>query len=221
MKATTALLPTLSTLLHSTSAFVNYVTFDANSSAPTDGYQTFRANDRAANETHAVSFSYASNSNQNWTWTLKTSDVHMPNITGTNLDTAQPNGPANPHVAFTTYDFSWPQGGSLNDAVKQSSDQNNGAYAPSCMYLIWAQFPLNVSSKYDPSSSDCTGALGEACVKAIVGNMTASTRCETNNFPPYLKYRDECADSFGAIEGGGWATQAYGESCDICMKIPG
>ncbi|KAK4502601.1 hypothetical protein PRZ48_006027 [Zasmidium cellare] len=208
MKNTAVTLSVLSTLLHSTTAFVNYVVFNANSSGPTDGYQTFSAADRMPNETHAVTWNYASNLNQNWTWTVKSSNVLMPNLTKGNVDDAA-NWTANGHVAYTTYDFSWPQGGSLNAAVKNASEQNNGAYSPSCMYMLWANFPLNVSAKYDPSSSDCTSALGAECVKAITGNISASTTCSANDFPSYSKYRDVCADSFGAIDGDGLATQGY------------
>lgn len=213
MKTITITLSVLATFLESASAVLgnaNYVAFDANSSAPRDGYQIFRNADRTPNETHAVGFKFASTNNQNWTWTLKASDVVMPNSTGTNLDTLEPNPPANAHVAYTTYDFSWPQGGSLNDAV--SDPINEGSFGPSCMYMIWATFPLNVSAKYDPSSSDCTSALGAACVSAIVSQIRAGQECQTNNFPIYSNYQDDCADSFGAIEDGGFATQAYGES---------
>lgn len=209
MKTTTVTLSILATLLQSASAIlgnVNYVAFNGNSSGPQDGYQTFRDADRTPNETHAVGFKYSSTDMQNWTWTLKASDVIMPNYTGTDLDTLQPNPPANAHVAYTTYDFSWPQGGSLNDAV-----QNELSPLPGCMFMIWADFPLNVSAKYDPSSSDCTSALGASCVSAIVSQMRSSSVCQSNNFPSYGRYSEECADSFGATEGG-FAVTAYSES---------
>lgn len=160
----TVLLPIFSALLQSATAqstYADYVTFGGNSSAPINGYQSFRKADQMPNETHSVTFDHSS-IHKNWTWTVKISDVVMPNSTGTNLDTLTPNPPPNAHVAFTTYDFAWPGGGSLNDAVREGENLNSpiSSSNPSCMYMIITSFPLNVSEKYDPSSSDCTSALG-------------------------------------------------------------
>lgn len=197
---------------------VNYQAFGANSSAPADGYATFRAADRTPNETHQVTFNRDNTitSGKNWTWTLKISDVLMPNYTGTDLDSLRPSDPQNAHVAFTTYDFAWPEGGNLNQAVGKGENLNSAVATlnPSCMYMIYAQWPSNVSEKYDPSSSDCTSALGDDCVNAILTGLHGEAGCETQNFPTNSQFIDQCDDSFGALlgAGGGWAVQAWRES---------
>lgn len=212
MKTTTNLLSILSILLPSISAQIvngNYVGFGTNSSAPDDGYATFKAADRMPNETHEVMFNRDNTitSGKNWTWTLKISNVAMPNDTGFDIGAQRSVDYPNAHVAFTTYDFGWPQGGNLNQAVAKGENLNSAITNtyPSCMYLIWAMWPANVSEKYDSSSSDCTSALGQDCVNKLLGGMQGGAECESNNFPSYLANEDSCQDSFGAIEGGGWA----------------
>lgn len=210
-------------LLSSLSAAVtyqDYVVYDAGGAAPSDGYATYRAADTNPNATHSVSFSHFSSADntstvgRNWTWTLKTTDAHLPNISSTNLDTLQPNTP-DAHVAYTSYDFSWPESGNINQAIAAENNASDSFSTPfpSCFYLLMVDFPTNVSDRWDSSSPDCTSAIGEDCVQAILTGLTSSGGvCSSQNFPlGKPAFLEACASSFGANTGGGYGVKGLSE----------
>ncbi|KAM3420921.1 hypothetical protein BST61_g4156 [Cercospora zeina] len=186
--------------------------------APEDGYETFLAAGQMPRESHGISFDRSDSTpqGQNWTWTLQMTNVPMPNASFSNMDP-----PPNARVAFTTYSFEWPEGDNLNDAVRLSSlpvrggdEGNSPPNSTSCIWLLFsAKFPQNVSDKWDPSSSDCTSALGADCVQAIRSGLSSS--CRSSDFTSNSTFRESCADSFGAMETS-WGTIAvpFGNSTD-------
>lgn len=170
-------------------------------SAPDTGSQGFIDANNNPNASNTVFFQhyYQGSVNaaltSNWSWTVKVSDVVAP-----------PNSSVDPplssdaHVAYTTYEFSWPDDGDLNEVLQDENNANpNGRY-DSCAYIFTALFPSNVSKKFDEGSdSNCTNILGAECV----ANLTLATsvfdgECRFGG----SFYQEACGDSLGVAHGG-------------------
>ncbi|KAF2723501.1 hypothetical protein K431DRAFT_344723 [Polychaeton citri CBS 116435] len=198
-------------LLHSfVSAFHSsnqYPTEAALGYAPPDGTTTFLDASNNPNVSNSVAFVHFNGSDttsndviaQNWTWTVKVSDVFMPNASTTN-DSNLPVVP-NAHVAYTTYDFSWPEPGGLNNAISTEANAT-GAPIQSCAWIISGLFPQKVSKSWDSSSSNCISALGAGCVQGLQNliSTASGTSCESQSVnlldPDFTK---ACASSLNAI----------------------
>ena len=124
-------------------------------------------------------------------------------------------------VAFIDYRLSWNTGGSIEWFLQNNQFGPTGTYNPSsvCMYFVWADFPQNVSDRYDGSFADCSDALGPQCVQAITDNMKGTGECETSDFPSIGNpaVRDACADSFG--DAGHLGTLAAGMRCILSSSL--
>lgn len=183
--------------------------------APRDGYDTYLAASRSPIASNEIIYNRTdlTDLGQNWTWTVQMSNVSMSNASLSNSDP-----PPNAHVALTTYDFGWPEGDDLNEAVRLSSRPvrggSEGNLPPNSTGCIWvlsgAKFPQNVSDKWDSSSSDCTSALGEDCVQAIMSGL--GNLCVSSAFSSNITFRESCADSFGVL--GTWGINAQGTFVD-------
>lgn len=188
-----ALLPLLIATTLAQSPVKDYLFFNASSPAPYNGSATFLAADTNPNETHTVTFNRdnSTTSGRNWTWTLGLSNVSFPNVSS--------SAPPDAHVAYVTYDFSWPSGG---DTIDQAVSDTQGS---SCLIYLWAYFPRSVSNEYDPSSSSCESALGKECVEALT-QLTLygeSNDCESQSLFLTLP---ACEGSLGRIVSQGAAT---------------
>jgi hypothetical protein len=161
---------------------------------PSRGYASLTAADQLPNATHSINFQHANSGL--WNWTVRVSDVSMPNASQLIPDA---------HVAYTTYSFSWPGQGTLQDALNAEAEQESIlTHYSSCAVLFDALFPTNVTDKFDDSSSDCTSMLGAECVKALttlVGSVNGD--CKGFSIPTTL-IQEQCASSFGVALGGGY-----------------
>ncbi|KAF7191757.1 hypothetical protein HII31_06802 [Pseudocercospora fuligena] len=207
-------IPILALLFTLTSArdqIPNYLIFNASQSVPTNGYDSFQTASQNPNATHTVNFNYnnVTEAGRNWSWTLEISDVPMPNATYYNNTSRQNVTLPNAHVALTTYDLSWPEGETLDDA----------ADARSCLYMIYGRFQPNVLDLYDSSSSSCDTVLGEECLGAIRDAMRPGRSCETSNFPRLNSLPASCGNSLGQTTGG-MAVNAYpfGEGGEVSFQ---
>lgn len=181
-----------------------------NHTAPNEGYATFMEADQSPNASHSVQFAHYDtilgdpmNDTilKNWTWTVKVSDVYMPNASIYNGSLT--------NVAYTTYDFSWPEQGSLNSALRAEVNASLGEYYPSCAFLITAHFPEHVSKRWD-GTSDCSSALGSKCVEALTNRIHASENC-VSSFPSgNPDFMTACEDSFGSVNNDGWGIGGTG-----------
>lgn len=104
--------------------------------------------------------------NVQWTWRVNVSDFSAPNAEG--YDPAR-----DPHVVTSTYDLNWPGGDNLTAAL---GIPNAGI----CVTFVDAPYdwPVNVTNAYtedDTNSSSCVGALGQACVDAILSMGRAAS----------------------------------------------
>ncbi|KAI0178838.1 hypothetical protein GGR52DRAFT_276428 [Hypoxylon sp. FL1284] len=125
-----------------------------------------------------------------WTWRVNVSEFADPKAIG-----IQPV--ADPHIVTTSYDFTWPGGGSLDKAL-------NDSMAGLCVTaMTLPSLPQNVSDKYNSdaaNSASCAPVLGQACVDAILGQGATEAgqplgRCQGSSvswfsFP-------ECQDTLG------------------------
>lgn len=169
-----------------------YLQFAANSSAPSDGFETFQeaAADPEASNTVMFDHDPETQTGQGWTWTLAISNVSMPNITdGINDDNWEGlSDDTEAHVAFTTYSFSWPEEGNVNQAVDPGTS--------SCLFVVMNEFPQDISDAWDPSSPDCASALGEECVEAIQTQLWGEDGdCSAGSLSTL---GDACAGSFAS-----------------------
>lgn len=98
-----------------------------------------------------------------------------------------------PHMVTTTYDFSWPSGGNMSS---QLNDTSPFCIATEHSYKGLARNVTNAFGESGVLNTDCTPALGAACVSAILEqDILVNGTCkhpDTNwaNLPA-------CADSFG------------------------
>ncbi|GIZ44274.1 hypothetical protein CKM354_000747700 [Cercospora kikuchii] len=185
--------------------------------APDDGYDTFLAASQSPIAQNQVFFNRTdlTDLDQNWTWSVQMSNVSMSNASLSNSDP-----PPNAHVALTTYNFGWPEGDNINNATRLSTPSvrggREGNLQPNSTACIWllsgAKFPQNVSDKWDSSSSDCTSALGEDCVQAIMSGLGLD--CESGAFTSNRTFRESCASSFGVLGSWGVNAQPFGNSRD-------
>lgn len=162
---------------------------------PTSGFAALSVADHSPNSTHTVSFEHAGLGT--WNWTVRVSDVNMPNASLYQLTDA--------HVAYTTHSFTWPSGGTLDDALQAEVAQKPElAGSSSCALLVDALFPLNVTEKYDPTSSDCTGMLGAECVKALT-DLIGGIRSDCSDFSTSTTaVSQSCGGTFGVALGDGY-----------------
>lgn len=83
---------------------------------------------------------------------------------------------SDPHHISTTYDFEWPGGGNLSEALQ-------GSTRPFCISSPDVVFPENVTDLYtedNANSTDCTPVLGDDCVQAILrigNNISFREKC--------------------------------------------
>ncbi|KAI1805973.1 hypothetical protein F4811DRAFT_513232 [Daldinia bambusicola] len=133
--------------------------------------------------------------NAEWTWRINVSDVAAPHAE------SQPPSPrdeqiADPHVASTTYDFTWSTSGNMSSAL-------GGAPGPLCLTRLgdWVDLPVNVTNKYTEDaaqSTSCAPVLGQACVDAILEDEKggASNSCSREQRRLWSEI-PECRSSFG------------------------
>jgi hypothetical protein len=121
-------------------------------------------------------------------------------------------------VAYTTYSFTWPENGTLNNALFAELNSTSGNYyIESQAYILSGLFPSNVSDKWDPNSSDCTSALGSECVAKLT---------LLNKNGGGVDLRQACPDTFGvtptsdASQSAGDFTQGGGELRDPGPYMP-
>lgn len=173
----------------------SYVRLQGNSSGPAAGYETLNAADKAPNASHAVAFQLSPD--RDWTWTLQISDVALPNISTTIQEA---------HVAYTTWH--------LSSTANASSDLDNLSSSSSestCIYLIDAHFPSNVSTSWNDASSSCASAIGSQCESAILSHTRSSDDCFSGNFNGLgSEFDDACGTMFGDQ---GLSTQGYRTFC--------
>lgn len=179
-----------------TESFPPYVQFQGNSSGPSNGlppagYESLQTADTRPNASHTVSFNFPDD--RQWDWRLQISEAY---IRGVSNDTSKST------VAFTTWHLSLPD----NDSQSASSSS-----APTCAYLIDADFPPNVSTEWDQDSASCTPAIGSACEKAILDHTSVLDDCSSGNTSP-LGYLDACEGSLGD---GGFLVQGLRRSTCI------
>ncbi|KAK6954543.1 hypothetical protein Daesc_004510 [Daldinia eschscholtzii] len=133
--------------------------------------------------------------NAQWTWRINVSDVVAPSAES--QQSSSTSGPiTDPHVASTTYDFTWSTEGNMSTAL-------GGAPGPLCFVQLgdWVDLPVNVTNLYtedSAQSTSCVPVLGEACVNAILAAEKSlnSEYC----FNPQRKLWSElpeCQSSFG------------------------
>ncbi|ETS76090.1 hypothetical protein PFICI_11477 [Pestalotiopsis fici W106-1] len=140
--------------------------------------------------------------NSEWTWRVNISDVATPKVEDNDL--------ADPHVVSTTYDFTWPYGDDLSEAL-------DGANSSFCMSVVESlDLPVSVLNGYtedDANSTSCVPALGQDCVAAILqrGAISAAgngSYCSSPAEPWNLL--SACKDSLGdaadwGMDGTGYA----------------
>lgn len=209
------------TLLGFASALNQYPSAFNLGSAPADGYVTFAAASSNPNVSHTVSFRHYNGSStddtvsQDWTWTISVSDVLMPNAS-TELQNA--------HVAYTTYEFSWPESGNLNEALSAEVNSSSpSSVVPSCAFIISAPFSTDISSKWDPDSSDCTSALGADCVATLTSliGQGKDEDCMSVHFswqdPAFQK---DCTSAFNTVGSDGYGVLSRGkhQAVDLSWK---
>lgn len=191
----------------------SYPMSGTNGTAPYEGSSTFLKAAQSPNASHTVSFAhYYDNSMaaistdpklNNWTWTVKVSEAQLPNISAYH--------PNLTHVAYTTYELSWPEQGGLNSALAaEAKAGNNGAGYPSCAYLVTAQFPEDISKKWD-GSSNCTSALGANCTETLTKMLSSGSSCEVGFALDNPDFIAACKSSFGSTEGDGWGIKPFSE----------
>lgn len=175
-----------------------YVHYNA-SSIPPFSDPTFTAAD--INATREVSFNRAQtgSAGRNWTWTLSLRDVALPNSPES---TSEWNYAPGARAAYTTYSFSWPDDGNVNQAVEDTGSQ--------CMYNVFADFAMNVSNAWDSTSSSCASAIGTPCELYIINSLSNRSGCKSTNFPLDGALHN-CPSSFNHTTGGGISILATGE----------
>jgi hypothetical protein len=130
------------------------------------------------------------------------SDVSLSNASTTISDA---------HVAYTTWEFSWPEQGSLDDALRAEANATvNGGNVGSCAFVFTTLFPQQVSSAWNPDSSDCISALGSDCVAALKMDIASSSGCRVGFALDTVS--KACASSFGAVGDDGWGVSPLGMS---------
>lgn len=186
-----------------------YLKFNASQSAPNNGYDMWREAERHPNVTHDVSFDRwnQTEDGKDWSWSIGITDVYRPNLTVRDANELQEtHNISNMSVALTTYSFSWPGGGSLNaaaaDGYPGGQTSRNADFGPSCLYMVFADFPQNVSDALDSSSASCASAIGDSCVQTIM-NGFSGVDCDSGNFPSFdVSNGTACSGSFGAASSG-------------------
>jgi hypothetical protein len=213
---TTDLAPLLPALV--SAQWPYYLRGDANSSAPSYNSPAFLAAAAEPNATHEVSFARTNISgNTDWTWTLSITDMQVPEgipqseeETGLQLDPVASDA----RVAYTSYHFSWPEDGTIDQAVSREDSRSRSA-GVSCYYNLDVMFPQNVSDAWDSSSSSCSSAIGEACANLIISSLPSIevTECQSGSFPWRDIYQaPECGPSFRAgTNPQGTSANAYGK----------
>ncbi|KZL81590.1 hypothetical protein CI238_10632 [Colletotrichum incanum] len=129
-----------------------------------------------------------SNAAMDWTWRVNVTNVALPHLEG------QIDNITSPHLISTSYDFLWPSGGSMSEALPSS----NNAF---CVTVLFRpQYPANVSGLYTEdksNSTSCEPVLGPDCVAAVLrgSSRQSLTECREpvtswNNIP-------ECYNTLG------------------------
>lgn len=163
-------------------AYDSFLHFDGNTSTPPFDDPAFSSAPRDA--TREVTFDFGNG--QNWTWTLSTSQVANSTFAPDAL------------FAYTTYSFDWPLDGNVNDAVSSATrNYLDLGVDTQCLYNVWADFPQRVSNAWDPTSSDCSSAIGDECVQYLLQNMRNTSVCSSSNFPTRVQSESPCESSFG------------------------
>ncbi|KAI0172247.1 hypothetical protein GGR52DRAFT_591986 [Hypoxylon sp. FL1284] len=144
-----------------------------------------------------------------WAWRVNISEFSVPNVEG-----AEPA--VDPHLVSTTYDFTWPGSGNLSAALGATRDVGV------CVSFVEApaDWPVNVTNAYtedDTSDTSCVGALGQACVDAILAEVlgpgSSSQRCQVRGASWF---------NLPACDGGGVASWGLGFSkYDIATSANG
>lgn len=121
-----------------------------------------------------------------WKWRVNISDMAAPDAE---------NAPEDPHVAVTTYDFSWPGGANISTSL-------DNAIGQLCLATFRGVFdlPVNVTNAYaekNTNSTSCEPVLGKDCINAILA--TPPPDRGTCVVPDLVGWSDipECAGSFG------------------------
>lgn len=201
-----------------------YLKFNASQSAPNNGYEMWRDAESHPNVTHDVKFDRwnQTEDGRDWGWSIGITDVYRPNLTVLDPnDLEESHNISNMSVALTTYSFSWPGGGSLNaaaaDGYPGGQTSENADFGPSCLYMVLADFPQNVSDAWDSSSASCASAIGDSCVQTIMDGFSG-VDCDSGNFPSFDVSNDtSCSGSFGAAHSG-LIINAYRKSSSECLS---
>lgn len=140
-----------------------------------------------------------------------------PGINVTDAVTGAEQPVENPSFVSTTWDFTWSSGGNISQALGNSA-------GPLCLSILHVMaYPANVTNLYtdeNTNSTDCTPILGEACVRAILGegsNFSSGIKCnspgkswsrlpECNNTLGYAAKERLDEKLFNRTFGGGVAT---------------
>jgi hypothetical protein len=98
-----------------------------------------------------------------------------------------------PHMVITTFDFNWPSGGNVSSQI---NDTGPFCIATEYAYSGLAKNVTNAFGDDDADSTDCTPALGSACISAILQQeILVNGTCK---HPDTTWARlPACADSFG------------------------
>ncbi|KAF6823745.1 hypothetical protein CPLU01_11212 [Colletotrichum plurivorum] len=139
-----------------------------------DAYQMAITNPRAS---HSIKFSpfpgiWRNQSDfrsdlEEWTWRVNVTYFAMPSEERENI--TEITRIEDPYHVSTTYDFQWPGGGNLSDAMNRSTE--GPPHGPFCVTVSTNLMPKNVSDLYkaeNANSTSCEPVLGEKCVKAIL-----------------------------------------------------
>jgi hypothetical protein len=179
--------------------------------APTKGYETYLIANKNPNASHTVEFQHDAYPpsgakpaiSQNWTWTLSVSDVSVQNVSTKFSDA---------HIAYTSWEFSWPEQGTLDDALSAEANATVGSgNVPSCVFVYSALFPQKISDAWNADSSDCTSALGSDCVAALKDIIGSTSGFGCDRSIDMSPMRTACASSFGASGDSGYGVSQEGD----------
>lgn len=161
--------------------------------------------DNTSSVTFSESFDGANN--QTWSWRINITNVAVPNAT-VPYPGESPAITPDPHVAYTTYDLSWPGSGTLNDQLADLVNSTEGGNVlPEtnlCVYVVGASsFPSSIANKYSASENGgCSDTLGSQCVQSVLGAVNgydfSTQRCPQSPFSTSL---NGCGTSLGSGDG--------------------
>lgn len=116
---------------------------------------------------------------EQWTWRVNITNVNvgdLPNNGAYAENGARGFGQEleDPHFVNVAYDFQWPEGGEIQDALNRTFSESGAHTSTGPGQLCAAYFnmqglPSDITNRYKESDNgDCTGVFGEDCVAAML-----------------------------------------------------